>query len=133
MLRCWWGDMGDALFGGDVLELNGRVVVGTATGRTQAVHGRLDVVVAELAYLATGSVGPRAMRDESSTRARPTHLVATGTRAEVSVRQVELLDAEGTALVLVVVNELVIVEAGHGGRVSGGGVCVQCWAAQRRG
>lgn len=44
--------MEDPLFGSDVLELDGRVVVGTATGRTQSVHRCLDVVVAELAYLA---------------------------------------------------------------------------------
>lgn len=49
--------MGDPLFGGDVLEFDGRVVVRTATGWTQAVHRCLDVVVAELAYLAGGQYG----------------------------------------------------------------------------
>jgi hypothetical protein len=49
--------MRDALFGCDVLELDGRVIVGTATGRAQPVHGRLDVVVAELAYLAGALAG----------------------------------------------------------------------------
>lgn len=44
------------------------------------------------------------------------YLVAAGTWAEVSVGQVELFDAERAALVLVVVDELVILEAGHGGR-----------------
>lgn len=100
---------GDPLFGSDVLELDGRIVVGTATGRTQAVHRRLDVVVAELTYLAT----VLAQRlDVAAARAwRRAYLVAAGTRAEVSVGQVEFLDAERTALVLVVVDELVVLEA----------------------
>ena len=48
---------GDPLFGSDVLELDGRVIVGTATGRAQPVHRCLDVVVAELAYLAARQYG----------------------------------------------------------------------------
>lgn len=40
------------LFGSDGLELNSGVIVDTAACRTQAVHIGLDVVVAELAYLA---------------------------------------------------------------------------------
>ena len=55
------------------------------------------------------------------------YLVAAGTRAEVSVGQIELLDAERAALVLVVVDELVILEAGHG--VCGGSQ--MCWVAMR--
>ena len=39
------------LFLRDVLEGVGLVVVGSSAGRTQPVHRRLDVVVAELAYL----------------------------------------------------------------------------------
>jgi hypothetical protein len=42
------------------------------------------------------------------------YLVAAGTWPEVPVGQVELLDAERAALVLVVVDELVILEARHG-------------------
>ena len=57
-------------------------------------------------------------------------MVAAGTWAEVSVGQVELLDAERTALVLVVVDELVILKAGHGVCVGGCGVAdVLGWAA----
>jgi hypothetical protein len=46
-------------------------------------------------------------------------LVAAGTWPEVPVGQVELLDAERAALVLVVVDELVILEARHGVCVGG--------------
>jgi hypothetical protein len=52
---------GDPLFGRDVLEFDGRVIVGTATGRAQPVHRCLDVVVAELAYLAARQYGRSAM------------------------------------------------------------------------
>ena len=45
--------MGDPLFRSDILELDGRIVIRTATGRTQAIHRRLDIIVAELTYLAT--------------------------------------------------------------------------------
>jgi hypothetical protein len=45
---------GDPLFRRNGLPFYGGVVIRAATGRTQAVHGRLDVVVAELAYLAGG-------------------------------------------------------------------------------
>ena len=103
---------GDPLFRSDVLELDGRVVIGTATGRTQSVHRCLDVVVAELTYLATVLV--QATRGGFPRTWAPAYLVAAGTRAEVSVGQVELLDAERAALVLVVIDELVILEAGHG-------------------
>jgi hypothetical protein len=41
-------------------------------------------------------------------------LIAAGTWPEVPVGQIELLDAERAALVLVVVDELVILEARHG-------------------
>src|SRR5690242_16021992 len=119
--RAGAGHAGHALFGGDVLELDGRVVVGAATGRTQAVHGGLDVVVAELTYLAGHQQGRRTGRQAGAAA----YLVAAGTRAEVSVGQVELLDAERTALVLVVVDELVILEARHGVCVCGVCVCVE--------
>lgn len=46
----------DPLFGGDGLPLDGGVVVRAATGGAQPVHRCLDVVVAELAYLAVASV-----------------------------------------------------------------------------
>jgi hypothetical protein len=39
---------------------------------------------------------------------RGAHLVAAGARTEVPVGQVELLDAEGTALLFVIVDELVL-------------------------
>lgn len=42
------------------------------------------------------------------------YLVAAGAWFEVPVRQVELLDAEGTALILVIVDELVLLYTGHG-------------------
>jgi hypothetical protein len=48
------------------------------------------------------------------------HLVAAGTRSEVSVGQVELLDAERTALVFVVVDELVLLYARHDGWMCSG-------------
>lgn len=41
-------------------------------------------------------------------------MVATGTWAEVPIGQVELLDAEGAALLLVIVDELVLLHARHG-------------------
>jgi hypothetical protein len=46
------GGIGDPLFGGDGLPLDGGVVVRPAAGRAQSVHRGLDVVVAELTYLA---------------------------------------------------------------------------------
>jgi hypothetical protein len=45
------GDRQGSLFGGDVFELDALFVVGSPTCRTEPVHGRLDVVVAELTYL----------------------------------------------------------------------------------
>ena len=53
-------------------------------------------------------------------RAQGAYLVAAGTRAEVLVRQVEFLDAERAALVLLVVDELVLLYAGHGGQLGVG-------------
>lgn len=44
---------GDPLFRSDVLELDGRIVIWTTTGRTQTIHRRLDIVVAKLTYLRT--------------------------------------------------------------------------------
>lgn len=46
-------------------------------------------------------------------------MVAAGAGPEVSVGQVELLDAERTALVLVVVDELVLLYPGHDGEPGG--------------
>jgi hypothetical protein len=102
---------GDPLFGRDGLPLYGRVIVGSAAGGTQPVHGRLDVVVAELAYLARGLAGR--LETASPSFGGKAYLVAARTRAEVPIRQVELLDAERAALVLVIVDELVLVLSRH--------------------
>jgi hypothetical protein len=51
--------VGYPLFGRDVLELDGRVVVRATTGGTQTIHGGLDVVVAELTDLAARQYGRR--------------------------------------------------------------------------
>jgi hypothetical protein len=53
------GGIGDPLFGRDGLPLDGGVVVRPAAGGAQAVHRGLDVVVAELAYLARVSTAAR--------------------------------------------------------------------------
>ena len=102
---------GHALLGGDGFELYCGIVVGSAAGGTQAVHVGLDVVVAELTYLARRVSWHGSSLTEFS---RGAHLVAAGARAEVPVGQVELLDAEGAALFLVIVDELVLLQAGHG-------------------
>ena len=101
----------DALLGGDGFELYGGIVVGPAASGTQAVHVGLDVVVAELAYLARRVSWHASMFTEFS---RGAHLIAAGARTEVPVGQVELLDAERAALLLVIVDELVLLYAGHG-------------------
>lgn len=46
----------DPLFGGDGLPFDGGVVIRAATGGAQPVHRSLDVIIAELAYLADASV-----------------------------------------------------------------------------
>jgi hypothetical protein len=77
------GGIGDPLFGRDGLPLDGGVVVWPATRRTQSVHRRLDVVVAELTYLASVSV---TTRNYSTGRCNVAYLVAAGTWSEVPVR-----------------------------------------------
>ena len=44
-----------------------------------------------------------------------THLVATGTRTKALVLEIELLDAERTRLLLIVVDELILQRARHDG------------------
>jgi hypothetical protein len=51
LMQVEMGDRQGSLFGGDVFELDALFVVGSPTCRTEPVHGRLDVVVAELTYL----------------------------------------------------------------------------------
>lgn len=46
-------------------------------------------------------------------RFRAANLISAGTRAEISVGQVELLNAERTALFFIVVDELILLYAGH--------------------
>lgn len=112
---------GNPLFGGDGLPLDCRVIVRPATGGTQAVHSGLDVVVAKLTYLAR-VLARLGMASPSFGRAA--YLVATRTGTEVPVRQVELLDAEGAALLLVIVDKLVLLHSRHGD-VCGRGVSSQ--------
>ena len=96
---------GHTLFGGDGFELYCRVIVRAAASGTQTVHVGLDVVVAKLAYL-TGRVSWRPSRLTEFSRGA--HLVAAGAWSEVPVGQVELLNAERAALLLVIVDELVL-------------------------
>lgn len=45
------GGGGNLLFGSDVFPFYRRLVVGSTTGRAEAIHRRLDIIEAELAYL----------------------------------------------------------------------------------
>jgi hypothetical protein len=76
------GGIRDPLFGRDGLPLDGGVVIWPATGRTQSIHRRLDVVVAELTYLAGVST---TTRDGFTGRCNVAYLVATGTWPEVPI------------------------------------------------
>jgi hypothetical protein len=74
---------GDALFGGDGLPLYRRVIVWSATGGAQPVHGSLDVVVAELAYLTRELA--RRLEMASPSVGGKAYLVSAGTRPEIPV------------------------------------------------
>jgi hypothetical protein len=52
------------------------------------------------------------------------YLVAARTRAEILVLHVKLLNAEGAALLFVIVDELILLDARHGGRTR----CAVCSA-----
>jgi len=52
---------GDPLFRRDILEFDGRVVIRATTGGTKTIHSSLNIVVAELAYLAARQYGQRMM------------------------------------------------------------------------
>jgi hypothetical protein len=86
LVRMGGGRVGkDLLFGADDFVLYGSFVVRSSASRAEAIHSRLDVVVAELTYLeASEAVGASA---------REAHLIAAGTGPEVLVREVKLLDA----------------------------------------
>jgi hypothetical protein len=91
-------------FGADGLPLYVLVLVGPPAGWTQAVHCRLNVVVAELAYLYIVSIDQITMG-----WARLSHLVAAGTGLEELVVEVQLLHAEWANFFLfILVDELVL-------------------------
>ena len=43
-----------------------------------------------------------------------TYLISAGTRAEVLVRQIELLDTQRAGLLLIIVDELILLRPRHG-------------------
>lgn len=80
------------------------VLVRPSAGRTQAIHCRLDVVVAELAYLVISLASRMTMR-----WVRVSYLVAAGTGLEELVVEVQLLHTEwANLLLLILVDELVL-------------------------
>ena len=82
----------DLLFTCDNFELHGSLIIRTSTCRAETIHVVLDVVEAELAYLYTGALA-MAVPEQLHRVFEAAYLVAARTRAEVPVRQVELLDA----------------------------------------
>ena len=96
---------GHALFRSDGLELDGGIIVGATARRTQSIHVRLDVVVAELPYLGEHVSQPWSCLAELTKAA---HLVAAGAWPAVPVGWVELLDAEGAAGLLVMVDAVIL-------------------------
>ena len=88
------------LFRRDDLVLDVLVVVGPPARRAQAVHVILNIIIAELTDLRL--LVSTVARDRSGLRG-DANLIATRTRLETLVGEVELLDAERAGLFLVIV------------------------------